>query len=218
MARFKKLIIRTVWAGCFAFFAAAPSYALIPVLDSGTLMQCLLNNVQVLKEINLVEKIKATEGRINKTFGEAKSNFFNFLEKGIHNGDGNEENGEYFGYDLGSINGKLCLIEAFVMNEEDAETYSQMFEVEISVNDILYVDMESAIGVSLEITETDATSGWIRFSELVTIEYKNLTKDSVTLIPYEDGAALIDEAIECRTPEGWGLKVNNYIDITSALQ
>ena len=51
------------------------------------------------------------------------------------------------------------------MNEEDAETYSQMFEVEISVNDILYVDMESAIGVSLEITETDATSGWIRFSE-----------------------------------------------------
>ena len=95
MARFKKLIIRTVWAGCFAFFAAAPSYALIPVLDSGTLMQCLLNNVQVLKEINLVEKIKATEGRINKTFGEAKSNFFNFLEKGIHNGDGNEENGEY---------------------------------------------------------------------------------------------------------------------------
>ena len=129
-----------------------------------------------------------------------------------------EEYGEYFGYDLGSINGKLCLIEAFVMNEEDAETYSQMFEVEISVNDILYVDMESAIGVSLEITETDATSGWIRFSELVTIEYKNLTKDSVTLIPYEDGAALIDEAIECRTPEGWGLKVNNYIDITSALQ
>ena len=129
-----------------------------------------------------------------------------------------EEYGEYFGYDLGSINGKLCLIEAFVMNEEDAETYSQMFEVEISVNDILYVDMESAIGVSLEITETDATSGWIRFSELVTIEYKNLTKDSVTLIPYEDGAALIDEAIECRTPEGWGLKVNNYVDITSALQ
>ena len=139
-----------------------------------------------------------------------------------------EEYGEYFGYDLGSINGKLCLIEAFVMNEEDAETYSQMFEVEISVNDILYVDMESAIGVSLEITETDATSGWIRFSERMTsermtseqmtIEYKNLTKDSVTLIPYEDGAALIDEAIECRTPEGWGLKVNNYIDITSALQ
>ena len=57
-----------------------------------------------------------------------------------------EESGEYVGYDLGSINGKLCLIEAFVMNEEDAETYSQMFEVEISVNDILYVDMESAIG------------------------------------------------------------------------
>ena len=57
-----------------------------------------------------------------------------------------EESGEYVGYDLGSINGKLCLIEAFVMNEEDAETYSQIFEVEISVNDILYVDMESAIG------------------------------------------------------------------------
>ena len=28
-----------------------------------------------------------------------------------------EESGEYVGYDLGSINGKLCLIEAFVMNE-----------------------------------------------------------------------------------------------------
>ena len=129
-----------------------------------------------------------------------------------------EESGEYVGYDLGSINGKLCLIEAFVMNEEDAETYSQMFEVEISVNDILYVDVESAIGVSLEITETDATSGWIRFSERMTIEYKNLTKDSVTWIPYKDGAALIDEATECRTPEGWGLKVNNYVDLTSAIQ
>ena len=57
-----------------------------------------------------------------------------------------EESGEYVGYDLGSINGKLCLIETFVTKEEDAEKYSQMFEVEISVNDILYVDMESAIG------------------------------------------------------------------------
>lgn len=106
------------------------------------------------------------------------------------------------------------------MNEEDAETYSQMFEVEISVNDILYVDMESAIGVSLEITETDATSGWIRFSERMTseqmtIEYKNLTKDSVTLILYEDGATPVYEA---RTPEGWGLTVNNYVDLTSAIQ
>ena len=128
------------------------------------------------------------------------------------------DEGEYVGYDLGSINGKLCLIETFVTNEEDAEKYSQMFEVEISVNDILYVDMESEIGVSLEITETDATSGWIRFSELITIEYKNLTKDSVTWIPYKDGAALIDEATECRTPEGWGLKVNNYVDLTSAIQ
>ena len=123
------------------------------------------------------------------------------------------ESGEYVGYDLGSINGKLCLIETFVTNEEDAEKYSQMFEVEISVNDILYVDMESEIGVSLEITETDATSGWIRFSELITIEYKNLTKDSVTLIYHEDDATIEYEA---RTPEGWGLTVNNYIDITSA--
>ena len=126
-----------------------------------------------------------------------------------------EESGEYVGYDLGSINGKLCLIEAFVMNEEDAETYSQMFEVEISVNDILYVDMESAIGVSLEITETDASSGWIRFSEKMTIEYKNLTKDSVTLIAYEDDASIVYEA---RTPEGWGLTVNNYVDLTPAIQ
>lgn len=127
-----------------------------------------------------------------------------------------EESGEYVGgYDLGSINGKLCLIETFVTNEEDAEKYSQMFEVEISVNDILYVDMESEIGVSLEITETDATSGWIRFSERVTIEYKNLTKDSVTLIYHEDDATI---KYEVRTPEGWGLTVNNYVDLTSAIQ
>ena len=142
-----------------------------------------------------------------------------------------EESGEYVGgYDLGSINGKLCLIETFVTNEEDAEKYSQMFDVEISVNDILYVDMESAIGVSLEITETDATSGWIRFSERVTservtservtservtIEYKNLTKDSVTLIYHEDDASIVYEA---RTPAGWGLTVNNYVDLTSAIQ
>ena len=137
-----------------------------------------------------------------------------------------EESGEYVGgYDLGSINGKLCLIETFVTNEEDAEKYSQMFKVEISVNDILYVDMESAIGVSLEITETDATSGWIRFSERVTservtservtIEYKNLTKDSVTLIYHEDDASIVYEA---RTPAGWGLTVNNYVDLTSAIQ
>ena len=126
-----------------------------------------------------------------------------------------EESGEYVGYDLGSRNGKLCLIETFVTNEEDAEKYSQMFEVEISVNDILYVDMESEIGVSLEITETDATSGWIRFSERMTIEYKNLTKDSVTLIAYEDDASIVYEA---RTPEGWGLTVNNYVDLTPAIQ
>ena len=127
------------------------------------------------------------------------------------------DEGEYVGgYDLGSINGKLCLIEAFVMNEEDAERYSQMFEVEISVNDILYVDVESAIGVSLEITETDATSGWIRFSKQMTIEYKNLTKDSVTIIAYDnDGTS---EEIELRTPAGWGLTVNNYVDLTSAIQ
>ena len=126
-----------------------------------------------------------------------------------------EESGGYVGYDLGSRNGKLCLIETFVTNEEDAEKYSQMSEVEISVNDILYIDMESAIGVSLEITETDATSGWIHFSELMTIEYKNLTKDSVTLIYYEDDATIVYEA---RTPAGWGLTVNNYVDLTPAIQ
>ncbi len=131
-----------------------------------------------------------------------------------------EESGEYVGYDFGSINGKLCLIETFVTKEEDAEKYSQMFEVEISVNDILYVDMESMVGISLEITETDATSGRIRLcesitGELLTIEYKNLTKDSVTLISYEDGTA---EVLECRTPAGWGLTVNNYVDLTSAVQ
>ncbi len=124
-----------------------------------------------------------------------------------------EEYSEYVGYDLGSINGKLCLIETFVTNEEDAEKYSQMFEVEISVNDILYVDMESAIGVSLEITEADATSGIVRLTESRWMEYRNLTKDSVTF--YEDDASIVYEA---RTPAGWGLTVNNYVDLTSAIQ
>ena len=49
----------------------------------------------------------------------------------------------------------------------------------------------------------------------MTIEYKNLTKDSVTLIAYEDDASIVYEA---RTPEGWGLTVNNYVDLTPAIQ
>lgn len=69
--------------------------------------------------------------------------------------------------------------------------------------------------ISMEITETDATSGIVRLTESQWLEYKNLTKDSATLIDYEDDASIVYEA---RTPEGWGLTANNYVDLTPAIQ
>ena len=44
-------------------------------------------------------------------------------------------------------------------------------------------------------------------------KYRNLTKDSVTF--YEDDASIVYKA---RTPEGWGLTVNNYVGLTPAIQ
>lgn len=95
MAIFKKLTIRTLCGVLLLAATAMPSQALIPVLDKGTMMQCLANNIQVIVESKFIVKIMNTEGSINSTMGTAKSNFFNFLNTGSHSGDGNAENGEY---------------------------------------------------------------------------------------------------------------------------
>ena len=72
---------------------------------------------------------------------------------------------------------------------------------------------DMGVDISMEITEADATSGIVRLTESRWMEYRNLTKDSVTF--YEDDASIVYEA---RTPEGWGLTVNNYVDLTPAIQ
>ena len=72
---------------------------------------------------------------------------------------------------------------------------------------------DMGVDISMEITEADATSGIVRLTESRWMEYRNLTKDSVTF--YEADASIVYEA---RTPAGWGLTVNNYVDLTSAIQ
>ena len=128
-----------------------------------------------------------------------------------------EENGYYAGHDFGAINGKFCSIQCLIPNQEMADSFNKLdYGVEVSVNDIVYVVPEDmGVDISMEITETDATSGTVRLTESRWLEYKNLTKDSVTLIYYEDDDTITYEA---RTPEGWGLTVNNYVDLTSAIQ
>lgn len=63
--------------------------------------------------------------------------------------------------------------------------------------------------------ETDATSGTITVAdEKITywqLSYKNLTRDSVIIFGEEDGETF---EMECRTPEGWGLTITGYVDIT----
>ena len=128
-----------------------------------------------------------------------------------------EEYGYYVGHDFGAINGKYCSIQCLIPNEEMADAFNELNHgVEVSVNDIVYVVPEDmGEDISMEITETDATSGIVRLTESLWLEYKNLTKDSATLIAYEDDASIVYEA---RTPEGWGLTVNNYVDLTPAIQ
>ena len=128
-----------------------------------------------------------------------------------------EENGYYIGHDFGAINGKYCSIQCLIPNQEIADTFNKLdYGVEVSVNDIVYVVPEDmGVDISMEITEIDATSGIVRLTESRWLEYKNLTKDSVTLIAYEDDAS---EEYEARTPEGWGLTVNNYVGLTPAIQ
>lgn len=128
-----------------------------------------------------------------------------------------EENGYYIGHDFGAINGKYCSIQCLIPNQEMADAFNNLdYGVEVSVNDIVYVVPEDmGADISMEITETDATSGTVRLTESRWLEYKNLTKDSVTLIAYEDDASIVYKA---RTPEGWGLTVNNYVGLTPAIQ
>lgn len=126
-----------------------------------------------------------------------------------------EENGYYIGHDFGAINGKYCSIQCLIPNQEMADAFNKLDDgVEVSVNDIVYVVPEDmGVDISMEITEADATSGIVRLTESRWMEYRNLTKDSVTF--YEDDASIVYEA---RTPAGWGLTVNNYVDLTSAIQ
>ena len=128
-----------------------------------------------------------------------------------------EEYSYYAGHDFGAINGKYCAIQCLIPNEEMADAFNELNHgVEVSVNDIVYVVPEDmGVDISMEITETDATSGIVRLTESRWLEYKNLTKDSVTLIAYEDDASIV---YEVRTPAGWGLTVNNYVDLTPAIQ
>ena len=128
-----------------------------------------------------------------------------------------EEYGYYAGHDFGAINGKYCSINCLIPNQEMADAFNKLYHgVEVSVNDIVYVVPEDmGADISMEITETDATSGTVRLTESRWLEYKNLTKDSVTLIAYEDDASIV---YEVRTPAGWGLTVNNYVDLTPAIQ
>ncbi|MDY4841548.1 MAG: hypothetical protein SO314_04210 [Alphaproteobacteria bacterium] len=91
----KNIMIRSLLAAVFCIMAVCASQALIPVFDRGTMMQCLGTNLKVILESKFVVNIMNTEGNMNTTMGTAKSNFFNFLNTGIHSGDGNEPNGEY---------------------------------------------------------------------------------------------------------------------------
>ena len=87
--------------------------------------------------------------------------------------------------------------------------------LELSMYEIPYISLGE--NATFEIVETDATSGTITVGdEKVTywqLSYKNLTRDSVIMILEQDGETTPE--IEFRTPEGWGLTVTRYVDITS---
>ena len=121
--------------------------------------------------------------------------------------------------DFGMIDGKYHLCEAYQESEEFRERMKTLYGVELSEHEIPYYSFLSSSGeaLSCEVTETDATSGTVTISDgertYFQLSYKNLTKNSVTIIFEEDGETA--EEKECRTPEGWGLTVAGYVDITS---
>ena len=117
------------------------------------------------------------------------------------------ESGIVEGYDFGSIvPGKVSYV-IFVSDQETADELSGQYEMNISVNDMIY-----AVFDSYEVTETDETSGTVLIGDEVAFSYKDLTRDAVIFI--------IDETdeIECHSIKGWGYTVNKYIDITQYLQ
>ena len=87
-------LVTLTMALCFLAMAKNTE-ALIPVVDPGTIGQCVINNAKLLHEQKFVVEIMNRVDEMNKTIGEAKSNFFNFLNDGDFYGDGNTPNGEY---------------------------------------------------------------------------------------------------------------------------
>ena len=117
------------------------------------------------------------------------------------------ESGIVEGYDFGSIvPGKVSYV-IFVSDQETADELSGQYEMNISVNDMIY-----AVYDSYEVTETDETSGTVLIGDEVAFSYKDLTRDAVIFIINET------DEIECHSIKGWGYTVNKYIDITQYLQ
>lgn len=92
----KKIVLSLILSLlCVAGFSVGVMAAGVPVIDKGTLVQTMVNNVKVMLEVPHFTNVMNLSGHINSTIGTAKSNFSNLLNKGEHNGDGNAENGEY---------------------------------------------------------------------------------------------------------------------------
>ena len=67
------------------------------------------------------------------------------------------------------------------------------------MNDIIYaVPEDTGEPASMEITETDATSGIVRLSDSLWMEYKNMTGDSAATTAYEDGESSEEAAFRTR--------------------
>ena len=121
----------------------------------------------------------------------------------------------YAGFDFGMIDGTYHIIESYEESEEFVERMNNSLDgLELSMYEIPYMSLGE--NATFEIVETDATSGTITVgdkgkNELV-MQYKNLTRDSVIITIEEDGET--SPEIECRTPEGWGLTITGYVDIT----
>ena len=121
----------------------------------------------------------------------------------------------YIGHDFGMIDGTYHLIDGYEESEEFVERMNKIYDgLELSMYEIPYMSIGE--NANLEIVETDATSGTITVGsngENLFVQYKNLTRDSVIMILEQDGETTPE--IEFRTPEGWGLTVTRYVDITS---
>ena len=117
----------------------------------------------------------------------------------------------YIGYDFGMIDGIYHIIDGYEESEEFVERMNKIYDgLELSMYEIPYISLGE--NATFEIVETDATSGTITVGGKGKMQYKNLTRDSVIIIMEEDGETTPE--IEFRTPEGWGLTVTRYVDIT----